>query len=69
MTMKKILIKLAMLTYIIGSMFILCMAILFPVGYGMKDFPNWTGFIIYPLSLLIMASQEEVLNYFDTKTL
>lgn len=53
--------------YIAVSLFILLWAVLFPLFMGMKDFPTWTGYIAYPLSVIIFISQKNVLQYFHNK--
>lgn len=65
--MKTFLINILFLLYSIASMLILGWAMLFPFGIGMKGFDevSWTGWITYPLALIIGASQGQVFNYFN----
>lgn len=63
--MKKILMRMAYIVYSMGSCFILGMAILSPFMWGSDDVPTWLYWVIYPLTLLIMASQKEMHAFFD----
>lgn len=67
--MKEIGMNILFILYSFASLMILGWAILFPFGIGMKDFPSWTGWITYPLALIIMASQKKVLHYFNQKNI
>lgn len=62
--MKEFFRNILMIIYFLGSTVILLMGILYPLAYGMKDFPNWIGWIVYPTALIIMASQNAALKYF-----
>ncbi len=64
--MKKFLINILALLYIISSLFILCFAIVLPFTYGSKDaFPNYISYIIWPFAIIICASQSQCLKFFD----
>lgn len=43
-------------------------AMLFPFSIGMKDNPDWIGWILYPLAIVVMATQNKAINYFENKT-
>lgn len=66
--MKTILLRMLCIAYGFTSLMVLGLAILMPFGYGMKDAPPlWTAWILYPLALLIMGSQEVCIKYFNDK--
>lgn len=65
--MKEVGSNILFILYLFASLMTLGWAILFPFGIGMKDFPTWTGWITYSLTLIIMASQRKVLQYFSQK--
>lgn len=65
--MNKFFINCLFLLYMFSSMMILGWAMIFPFGIGMKDFPTWTGWIAYPLTLIICASQSQIFKFFDKK--
>lgn len=67
--MKKIGLKILLIIYCVFSISILSMAMLFPFAYGMKDFPNWTGWSIYPLFVIIISTAGDVKEYFNEKDL
>lgn len=62
--MKEIAITALFIVYSIVSVFIMGWAILYPLMIGVKDFPTWSVWIVYPLTILIMASQKKVLDWF-----
>lgn len=64
--MKRILINMGMIIYLVSSMFILLLAIAIPFMIGMKGFNPIIAWIVYPLTLLIMASQQQCLKYMDS---
>lgn len=59
--MKQISINILIIIYQTLSLFILCVAILYPFMINMKDKPLWLKwYLIYPLTLLIIASQKKM---------
>jgi hypothetical protein len=64
--MKQTLNNLLGFTYIILSMAILMAALFYPFALAFKDAPPlWTCFILYPLAIIIMATQKNVLACLD----
>lgn len=53
------------LLYTMSSVSILCFAIIYPLALGSKDFPSWSGYIVYPLAFIICVTQKECMSYFD----
>lgn len=66
--MKQILFIMLSIIYLAFSLFILMYAMLFPFSIGMKDNPDWIGWILYPLAIVVMATQNKAINYFENKT-
>lgn len=63
---KTIFINLLFIIYCITSIFIIGIAMFFPFAIGMKDAPpTWIAWILYPITLVICATQNMVLKYFD----
>ena len=60
----KIFIKnLLFITYITASIGILITAMVYPLALLRDDAPPlWTCWVLYPIALIIMASQHQVLN-------
>jgi len=65
--MKNIFIKILMLSYAFSSLFILMYAIVFPFCYGIKGNPDWIVWFLYPITIVICASQRECIAYFESK--
>ena len=59
--------RLLVIIYIIASMGILMTAIVYPFALSFNDAPPlWTCWVLYPITLIIMASQQQVLKWADT---
>ena len=65
--MKEVALNILFILYGFVSMAILFIAILFPLVAGTKECPYWIAWIVYPLALLIMASQRLCFEYFHKK--
>lgn len=66
--MKTFLLNIAFLFYSFSSLAILCIAMAFPFYAGMASAPVlWVAFIIYPLALIVAASQQQVFIFFFSK--
>ena len=64
--MKEFIKRLIAIVYLILSVSILIIAIVYPFALAFKDAPPiWTCFILYPITLIIMASQSQVINYIN----
>jgi len=63
--MKQIWKNILMIMYAFASLFILGAAIMFPFTLSMKDCQFWVGFIIYPLAIIVMATQSKAIEYFE----
>lgn len=65
--MKTFLNKLLVMIYISCSLMIMMTAIVYPFVLAAKNSPPWwTCFILYPITLIIMASQQKALKWADT---
>lgn len=64
---KLILLRMLGIGYLFFSVLILCLAIAGPwmMSYGDQGPPIWIYFVIYPLALLIAATQDMCLKYFN----
>lgn len=65
--MQQFILSVLFVLYTMASLVILFLAILLPLYFGMKDFPSWIAFIIYPLALIIGVTQSRCLLYFHQK--
>ena len=64
--MKEILTNIIIMLYFCTSLFTLYLAITYPFVMNMKDNPIWLKwYYIYPLTLLICASQRQCLELID----
>ena len=54
----------AFICYAMVSIFILGMCVLLPFALSSNECPIWYAFIIYPIGLLIIVTQNKVINYF-----
>jgi len=64
--MKNLLNRLLVLIYIIFSMSVLMVAIVYPFALAAEDHPPyWTCWILYPVTLVIMATQTKALEWAD----
>lgn len=66
--MKVIIFRMLFILYSFCFVFILGCCIGFPFMIQDENFPKWTGFILYPIGLLIASTQEDVNNFFNKKT-
>lgn len=53
--------------YSFASLFLLAWMFLFPLAASDPDFPAWTGWISYPLGILVIATQSAVMEWFDAR--
>ena len=61
--MKNFLKRIGAFIYIISSMGILMTAMVYPFALAFKDGPElWTCWIVYPLTLIVMATQNQMMN-------
>ena len=67
--LKLILINILAFLYAAVARFILCIAILWPFAYGHNESLQWTGWVIYPLALIVGVTQGLFINYFNSKLL
>lgn len=67
--MKQILLTMLLTVYTAGALFTLGLAMLYPFAFGMKDFPAWTCWIVYPLTLIIIATMDKVHEFFNKQLL
>ncbi len=65
--MREIGINIVLILYVCISCFILGIAMLFPFLARYENFPIWTAWIIYPVTILIMSSQNKMTLYFINK--
>lgn len=64
--MKEFLTNIIVILYFIFSMGILMLAIIYPFMIDMKDNPEWLKwYFIYPLALIICASQNQCLRLIE----
>ena len=64
--MKEFGMRLLALCYMMCSMFILMLACVYPFALSFDDGPQlWTCWILYPITLAIMASQKQALKWAD----
>ena len=64
--MKYFLFSLFRLVYCILGISILCLAIGLPFTWGAKDaLPIWFIILVYILAVIVAASQEQLINWFD----
>ena len=64
--MKLFLKRLIVMIYIIVSLSILVTAIAYPMALTFEDAPPiWVCWIIYPIALVVIASQSQVLGWAD----
>ena len=62
--------QLLVVSYLIIGVIILILAIVYPLIIGMDDnFPVWSAWLIYPLSVVVIASQSFVLKNFKKNTI
>jgi len=67
--MKLFLKRLVAYIYMLGSVGVMMAAIGFPIAMSFRDAPPvWLAWIIYPLTVVAMASQEQVFKWIDTIT-
>lgn len=62
--MKYFLYNMLFVTYILTSMVVLIFALVFP---GMRDFPSWYAWIIYPLAIIVSLSSKRTIRFFEKK--
>lgn len=65
--MKKILWTMLGMVYALVSVLILCIAIAFPFTLPGDENTWWIAIILYSVTLLICASQDEMFKFFDKK--
>ena len=63
--MKTFIITLLFLCYIMGSCSILLFGCLYPFVHN--QLPMYVPYVLYPICLIIMASQAQICSYFITK--
>jgi len=62
---RKVLIRMLMMLYGVSAIIILCLGIAGPIMMADGETPIWVYFILYPLVLLICATQDICFKYFD----
>lgn len=65
--MKEVAMNVLFILYSFASMMVLGVSILFPFMVDVKGFPNWIGWILYPLAVIVMASQGKIFQLFREK--
>lgn len=64
--MKKLLLNLLFTLYCFSGFMVLGLTILSPMMWGMIGAPPiWTAWILYPLALLYVITQNRCLQFFD----
>ena len=65
--MKTFFTTLLVIIYLAVSMGVLMVAMVYPFALSLDDGPPaWTCWILYPVALVVMASQSQVLDWIDT---
>ena len=59
--------RLLVVVYVMASLGILMLAIVYPFALSFDDSPPlWTCWVLYPLTLIVMVSQQQVLKWANT---
>jgi hypothetical protein len=67
-SIKEFITRLLAISYLIISVFVFGAAIVLPFAMGFEDSPPlWTCFLIYSLTLVLIASQPQVISYINKK--
>lgn len=62
--MRKALINLSFILYMMQSIGFGMAAILYPFTLGHEDAPLWIGWIIFPITLLNMSTSDQIIEWF-----
>lgn len=65
--MEKILNSIAFVLYVLVSIIVLCIAMLYPITFGSSGFDWFNCITIYSFTILICATQNKMLNYFSDR--
>lgn len=67
--MKTFLNRLLVITYLVSSLSILILGAILPIAFGLgSSIPVWICWILYPLVLIVIASQKQCLDWADRNT-
>ena len=57
------------ITYLLFSIVIYITAIVYPIMLSYENhYPYWTCFILYPITLLLMATQPQAMKWIDSNS-
>lgn len=65
--MKEIGFNILFVIYTFIALMVLSIAILYPFTIGMKGFESWVGWLVYPSTILTMATQKMAFRFFHSK--